>query len=366
MNVILTGVTGTLGSQVLYELLQQQNLHKLYLLIRSKGNLSANDRLDSILNNTAAPDSIRLNKTELQKKIIALEPNAFMKPENYLTKGEENYFIHSAGCVNLTTDDNQRAHLFKENYEFTKQLFECFTNYIYKFTYISTAFSIGDIGGLIDNNYHNKEPKYRNHYEASKHATEKYLLEKELETGVIIQLLRPSVLGGNIYKNSKYFISKYMVYYLVGRYFYNNPLTAQNSMRLVLNNASGLNIVPVDYAAKVISKVYTRAINQLNIVQKQSTNVKEGMKRIIEAVDFTDYSIINTENSNFILDAKNKLEEIYYSTIGLHLNKYITCQPYEFDTSLLESIVPMPRYNVEEYLADTIKYAKTKQFKSAW
>lgn len=366
MNVILTGVTGTLGSQVLYELIQQPNLNKLYLLIRAKGSLTAENRLDNILNSNATPKEIREHKTELKKKIVALEPNAFMKPKSYLIKGEQNYFIHSAGCVNLTTDNSQRALLFKENYGFTKELFERFSSYIYKFTYISTAFSIGDIGGLIDNNYHNKEAKYRNHYEASKHATEKYLLAQEQETGVIIQLLRPSVLGGNIYDNSKYFISKYMVYYLVGRYFHNNPLASHSSMRLALNKLSGLNIVPVDYAAKVIASVYTRAINQLNIVQKQSTNVKEGMKRIIEAVDFKDYSIVNTEDSNFILDAKNKLEEIYYSTIGLHLNKYITSQPYEFDTSLLESIVPMPSYNVEEYLSNTIKYAKANNFKSAW
>jgi len=366
MTIILTGVTGTLGSQVLYELLQQSQTEKLFLLIRKKGALAAQVRLNSILDNPAAPEHIQNNKQALKEKIVALEPNDFMQPSNYLNADTKNYFIHSAGCVNLSTKEAHKDLLFDQNFELTKHLFNCFRPFLHKFTYISTAFSIGDIGGFIDNNYHNKPAMYRNHYEASKHAAEKFLLDQQQLSGINIQVLRPSVLGGNIYQHAKHFISKYMVYYLVGRYFYNNPLTHEHSVRLAINSASGLNIVPVDYAAKVIAKVYTQTIEQLNIVQKTSTNVQEGMKRIIEAVGFKNYSFINTQDANFILEAKNKLEDMYYNTIGLHLNKYITSQPYEFDTQLLESIVPMPEYNVEDYLAETIKYAKARNFKGAW
>ena len=366
MNVILTGVTGTLGSQIVYELLQQEELKNIYLLIRNKGSISAKERFNSVLSNEAAPESILENSTVILEKVSVLEPEAFLNPSDYLDASETNYFIHSAGCVNLTTDSSQKDLIFEENLELTKTIFQAFSPYITKFTYISTAFSIGDIGGLIDNDYHNKEPKYRNFYEASKHATEKFLREEESKTSVQIQILRPSVLGGNIFKTSKYFISKYMVYYLVGRFFYNNPLGKNSTMRLVLNSETGLNIVPVDYVAKVIALVFTKNIEQLNIVQSKSTNVMNGMKRIVEAVGFNDYSFINTSDDNFVLDAKNKLEDIYYRTIGLHLNKYLTSDPYDFDTLLLESIVPLPEYNVEDYLADTISYAKNNDFKSAW
>ena len=366
MNVILTGVTGTLGSQIIYQLISQKSISSIYLLIRSKGAETALDRFKKVLNNEAAPRYILENKSAILQKVVVLEPNIFMKPSSFLEASESNYFIHSAGCVNLTTDATQRDLLFKENLEFTKTIFNAFSSYISKFTYISTAFSIGDIGGLIDNDYHNKTPNYRNHYEASKHATEKFLRAEESRTGVQIQILRPSVLGGNIFKSSQYFISKYMVYYLVGRFFYNNPLSENSSIRLALNQQSGLNIVPVDYVAKVIAKVFTTGISQLNIVQAQSTNVKKGMQQIVESVGFTKFSFVNTLDDTFVLEAKNKLEDIYYRTIGLHLNKYLTSTPYEFDTTLLESIVPMPVYNVEDYLAKTICYAKNNNFKSAW
>ena len=64
-----------------------------------------------------------------------------------------------------------------------------------------------------------------------------------------------------------------------------------------------------------------------------------------------------------LLEGKNRLESIYYKTIGLHLNQYLISDPYEYDTTLLESIVPIPKYNIEDYLVDTIRYAKTKKFK---
>ncbi len=363
MNVILTGVTGTLGSQVLYQLLQQKEIAKIYLLIRKKGKVTAKQRLKKVLDNPAAPSYVLKNKDALYTQIKVLETTDFLQPNNYLSVTDENYFIHSAGCVNLSTDVAQKEIIYAGNLEFTKTIFTVFSKYIKKFSYISTAFSIGDVGGLIGNDYHGKiKPKFRNFYEASKHATEQFLLEKEAITPVEIQILRPSVLGGNVYDTATYFISNYMVYYLLGKFFYNNPLLKNNSIRFAINTITGLNIVPVDYVAKVIATVFIQNVSQLNIVQAKSTNVLKGMKKILEAVGFKEYTFVNTVNNDFVLDNKNRLENIYYKTIGLHLNRYLTSIPYEFDTTILEAIVSMPKYNIEDYLANTIIYAKQHDF----
>ena len=363
MNVILTGVTGTLGSQVIYELLQQQEIAHIYVLVREKGSTTSLERCMQVLSNPAAPQFIKDNQEEIIAKVTVLAPDSFLNPKTYLSKDNKNYFIHSAGCVNLSTDESQKELIFNENLELTKKIFNKFSSFIAKFTYISTAFSIGNIGGLIDNDYHNKQPKYRNFYEASKHATEIFLREEGPKKGIDIQILRPSVLGGNVFSTSTYFISKYMVYYLLGKFFYKNPLLNESSIRFAINTETGLNIVPVDYVAKVIATVFTKDVEQLNIVQPKSTNILNGMQRIVEAVGFTDYSFVNTTKDTIVLEGKNKLEEIYYGTIGLHLSRYLTCIPYEFDTTYLEAIVPIPDYNIEDYLAETIVYARNNNFK---
>jgi len=363
VNVILTGATGTLGSQVIYELLKQENIKTIFLPVREKKGKSAIQRIHNILESAAAPEFISKNKEAILKKIKVLNMSAFFKPETFLSKNEITFFIHSAGTVNLSTNKSQRDSIFNGVFEFTKEIYNTFSTFITKFTYISTAFSIGNIGGFIDNDYHDeKKPQYRNFYEEAKHTTEKFLLQKGKEDNVEIQILRPSVLGGNIFDKSTYFISNYMVYYLLGKFFYKSPLS-DNSIRIAANFKTGLNIIPVDYVAKVIANVYQEKISQLNIVHSKCTNIVTGMGRIIKAVGFNNFTFLNSSGGELLLEQKNRLEEMYYKTIGLHLSQYLTSKPYEYDTDLLESIIPLPKYNIEDYLEYTISYAKTKDFK---
>ena len=361
MNIILTGVTGTLGSQVFIELLQNQSIKKIHLLIRDQKKSNAKKRFLNIINST---DFLNSDKTaEIEEKVRIHNALEFLKPENYILAAEKNYFIHSAGLVNLSTDKTQREAIFNENLEFTKTLFKTFTNFIDKFTYISTAFAIGNTGGVLENDYHkNQTPNYRNAYEESKHLTEKHLLKHGKLNNVVIQILRPSVLGGNIYSTPKYFVSKYMVYYLLGKFFYKNPLTETSSIRISANLKTGLNIIPTDYVAKVIAKVFEMDITQLNIVHNKSTNFLTGISKILNQVDFKNYTIVDNIASKDLKD-KNRIETFYYATIGNHLASYFLSKPYEFDTTILEKIVPMPTYNLEDYLGETLKYAMEHNFK---
>jgi len=362
-NVILTGATGTLGSQVIFELLKKENIKTIFLPVREKNGNSPLARVMKILRSEAAPEFVSQNMDAILKKIQVMSMEDFFKPGDYLSKGENNFFIHSASCVNLSTDPSQKAIIFDGNLKLTEEIFNTFSTYINKFTYISTAFSIGNIGGLIDNDYHAKTaPQYRNFYEESKHATEKFLIKSGKEAGIDVQILRPSVLGGNIFEKSPFFISSYMVYYLLGKFFYKSYF-GESSIRLAANFKTGLNIIPVDYVAKVIACVYPQDVEQLNIVHSESTNIVAGMSRIIKTVGFENFTFLNS-TGDLLLEGKNKLEDIYYRSIGLHLDRYLTSIPYEYDTTLLESIVPIPKYNTEDYLEDTIAYAKTKEFKA--
>ncbi len=363
INVILTGGTGTLGSQIIFELLKQESIKTIFLPVRQKKGKTAITRIKTILESAAAPKFISENQGAILNKIKVLDMESFFKPEDFLSKSESNFFIHSAGSVNLSTDTSQKEIIYKGVFEFTKDVFDTFSTYITKFTYISTAFSIGNIGGIIDNDYHSKKsPKYRNFYEEYKHLTERFLLKKGKEENIDVQILRPSVLGGNIFEKSTFFISNYMVYYLLGKFFYKNPLN-EYSIRIAANFKTGLNIIPVDYVAKVIANVFQKKIEQLNIVHHKNTDIVSGMSKIIKTVGFNNFTFLNSSSGGLLLEGKNRLENIYYNTIGLHLNQYLISEPYEYDTKLLESIVPIPKYNIEDYLEDTIQYAKTREFR---
>ncbi|NER18204.1 SDR family oxidoreductase [Spongiivirga citrea] len=364
MNILLTGATGTLGSNLLYKLLLREDIEKLYLLVRDKKGTTAKARLTKILSSKTAPKEIRNSIQKQLHKIAVFNSDEFFKPENYIDTSAEIFCIHSAGFVNLSTNKAHKDEIFSENFDFTKRIFECFKPYVSKFVYISTAYSIGDIGGLIPNTFHTKnaKPNFRNFYEESKYLAEQYLLKNAKTANIQLQILRPSVLGGNIFENSQYFISKYMVYYLLAKFFHNNPFV-NDSIRIAINKNTGLNIIPVDYAASIIEKAFTMNIKELNIVHSTSTNLFNGIQRIAETVNFKKLEIVSP-SLNILESFSSKLETLYYNSIGIHLEPYLTSTPYEYDTRLLESILPIPLYDTVDYLEHTVAYAKERAFRN--
>lgn len=176
-----------------------------------------------------------------------------------------------------------------------------------------------------------------------------------------VQILRPSVLGGNILKGPNFFISKYMVFYLFAKFFYKNR--SADKVRITAHEDTGLNIIPTDYAAKVITKVFDRPIEQLNIVHHTTTHIASGIKKIMSAVDFKHFNLTQQligQANGF----ESTLERFYYNTIGVHLTPYLTSKPCEWDTTVLQDILAIPDYNLEDYLENTIQFAKRHKFRN--
>lgn len=364
MNILLTGATGTLGSRVLFSLLELHfdGIEKLYLPVRKKTTVTPENRILNVVSSEFATDFVKKNLPAVLKKIVVVDAKDLLNPTSFLENKRLDYFIHSAGFVNLSTDPDAKQEIFKENLKFTQDIFNTFYKHIHKFVYISTAFAAGNIGGVIDNDYTNiKDNNYRNHYEASKHASEKFLTNAGQENNIPVQILRPSVLGGNIHENPNYFISKYMVFYLFAKFFNNS--NSNDAIRITSNIDTGLNIIPTDYAAQVIAKVISSDIKQLNIVHSKETNMIRGISKILKVVGFSNFSFTE-DQINSTTGFSSKLEEFYYETIGVHLHPYMTSKPNEWDTTLLESILPIPKYNLEDYLSETVAFAKAKNFRN--
>ncbi len=364
MNILLTGATGTLGSQILFSLLEQKfdQVDRIYIPVRAKKSSTPEQRIVRMLQSEYTPHFVKEHLDKIHPKIIVVPATDLFSPSSFLTSKRISHFIHSAGYVNLSTAPEAKEEIFRENFEFTRQLFDTYAHCVDKFIYISTAFSVGNSGGILYNNYAQNEPlAHRNHYEASKYATEKFLLKEGKARRIPIQILRPSVLGGNMIEAPSFFISKYMVFYLFAKFFYRNPST--DPIRIMAHADSGLNIIPTDYAAKVIAAVFDKAIDELNIVHSKTTQITKGIRKILDTVAFHNFSLTHNKidrNTGF----ESKLEQFYYNTIGVHLTPYLTSKPCEWDTTLLQQILPIPEYNLEEYLMHTIQFAKVQGFKN--
>jgi nucleoside-diphosphate-sugar epimerase len=370
MKIILTGATGVLGSHIMYEILElfikNNNDSKLFIIARNKGKITAIERINELLSSDYTPKIIRETGLEKLHYYLEIIDTDLANIQDSITdKIKDSYFIHSAGYVNLSTDVELKEKIFDENHKITKKLFTTFHPFIKKFIYIGTAFSSGIRAGLIDNNFHNLEftPEHRNAYEDAKFQSEKYIAQECKVLGLPFQILRPSVIGGKMLgEENNFFIPKYMVFYLLAKFFH---FTAQRkgeqeNVRFIVDEKTGLNIIPVDYVAKIIATTFQRNdIEQLNIVNNQSFNIVKGLQLIMKEVGYSNFTLVkNTLDFNY----NNTIEKLYYESIGKHLKPYFITNANEYDTELLNSILEIPKLDNEAFV-NMIRYARLHNFK---
>ena len=370
MKIILTGSTGVLGSHIMYEILElfiqtPNDANQLFIIARNNGKNSAGERINEFLSSDYTPKIIRdkgLTVLNQYLEIIDLDSNTI--EETFLEKTKGAYLIHSAGYVNLSTDEDLKDKIFDENVLLTQKLFSIFHPYIKKFIYIGTAFSSGVRKGLIANDFHNLDfkPEHRNAYEYAKFHSENFIAKECKAIGLPFQILRPSVIGGKMLgTENNYFIPKYMVFYLLAKFFYftSKRKGKQETVRFIINTDTGLNIIPVDYVAKVIVTTFERDdIEQLNIVNYNSFNMVQGLQLIMKEVGYTNFTLIP---NNFDFQYKNAIEKLYYESIGKHLKPYFITDANEYDTTLLNSILEIPKLDNDDF-TNLIRYAIANDF----
>jgi len=370
MKIILTGATGVLGSHIMYEILERfiltpSDVNKLFIIARNNGKNSANDRINQLLSSDYTPKILRekgLTALNQHLEIIDADLNAI--EETFLEKTKGAYLIHSAGYVNLSTDEELKEKIFDENVLLTKKLFSVFHPFIKKFIYIGTAFSSGVRNGLIANDFHNLDfaPEHRNAYEYAKFHSENFIAKECKAISLPFQILRPSVIGGKMLgTENNYFIPKYMVFYLLAKFFHftSKRKGKQEPVRFIINTDTGLNIIPVDYVAKVIANTFERVdIEQLNIVHYKSFNMVQGLQLIMKEVGYTNFTLIP---NNFDFQYKNTIEKLYYESIGKHLKPYFIADTNEYDTTLLNSILEIPKLDNDDF-TNLIRYAIANDF----
>lgn len=370
MKIILTGATGVLGSHIMYEILElfikKPNLNnKLYIFARNNGKNSAENRINDLLSSYYTPKILQnIGLNELNKYIEIISFDIVVNEELFLEKIKGAYLIHSAGYVNLSTDEELKEKIFNENVQLTKTLFSVLHPHIKKFIYIGTAFSSGIRKGLIDTDFHNLDftPEHRNTYEYAKYHSENFIAKECKAIGLPFQILRPSVIGGKMLgTENNFFIPKYMVFYLLAKFFHFTAKRKgkQKNIRFIVNNETSLNIIPVDYVAKVVVNTFEKDdVEQLNIVNKKSFNMLKGLELIMNEVGYTNFTFIPND-LNF--EYKNSVEKMYYESIGKHLKPYFITDANEYDTTLLNSILEIPKLDNEDF-TNLIRYAIANNF----
>jgi len=361
----------------------------LILLGRSQNNCSIDDRLDNIIindglnylgltvddstdivnqiNNCIHPISFDLTRINLELSSKDLQ---------LLKDKPIDYFIHVAALTDFRSDAETSKKLNEVNYNGTKRILELIEALnVKEFIFIGSAYSCGDETGIIHADHINISEVFRNPYEKSKLKAEISVRNEAKKGRFKLKIYRPSTIGGRLIEKNIGSISKFDVFYSWAAFFlkhkikylrsysnlYSEPV--EMNIRIQANNQSGLNIVPVDFAAK---SLYLSAINDpiydsYHLANNAEVKHMDYIQWILDYLGIFNYEFCQEEPNN-----KNDLEKIYYRSVGRIFSPYIIGPSMIFNVKNLNLICD--KYNVycpiinKRNFIKLLDYAKGRNF----
>lgn len=393
MRIALTGATGLLGRNLLFEVLKQNlnNLDDLEIIVfgRSKNNLPLIERLKDILANDGCyylgidmQNDIDFIK-KIESCIIPVEFDLGRKNLGISTDDFEkiktipiDYFFHLAALSDFRTNELAKRRLEAINIKGTNHILDLFDILqVKEAIYTGSAYSCGNAQEIIGSDYVSLDENFRNYYEESKLIAEVNFCKYAQERKCKYRIFRPVGICGRLIEKPIGSICKYDLFYGWAAFFlkhklklfksfdkiYEKPL--ELSIRIACNLKGGLNIIPADYAAKIIYAVciYDDPGSSYYLANDKEIQNKIYLPLILNELNLKGYSFVGEEPKD-----KNETEKKYYKFIGKIYTPYLLLGHEHFNNENLINIrnktgLICPPMNKKNFL-QLIKYAKAHYF----
>jgi hypothetical protein len=146
-----------------------------------------------------------------------------------------------------------------------------------------------------------------------------------------------------------------------GTDLYGSPL--KMNARILYSMQSGLNIVPADYAAKAMYEICSRdnGTSSYHLVNECETPHSVYVPIMLETLNICGITTVQVMPTDM-----NRLEELYYKTVGKIYTPYVASESMLFDTTELKKIlgssgISCPEVDSKNFTA-LMQYAKSKNF----
>jgi len=241
-GIFLTGITGTLGREMLRELIQRPE-NRLFLLVRAGNRNAPLARLEKIMEELGLSADQRQRVAVLEGDIT--QPGFGLKAgdmQRLLAEVQVFYHVAALTQLNGSKEDCERINVggTLAALEIAKRLVK--EGRLERFFYFSTAYAAGS-----RQKYHSREdalpehPVFANFYESSKYASETNV-RKAFAAGLPGAIFRPSIVVGHSETGE---VSQFNVIYPFMRLF------AHGMLRILPTRLeNSFNIVPIDFVVK--------------------------------------------------------------------------------------------------------------------
>jgi len=355
--LFLTGVTGQVGQYLLRELLQAGR--SLAVLIRPKGDLSAADRLNELVQRWA-PDSAAPMPVPLEGDITLTGLGLSNRDRSWI--GEHcRDVMHNAASLTFYGGDRDKDP-WLSNFTGTSNVLDlCHELHLRDLHYVSTAYVCGTRTGQVYEDDLDCAQDFRNDYEECKFEAEELVRSADIIDNLTVY--RPAMIIGDSktgYTATYHGLYPYLQFADLMMRFLPRDEDGQVHLpiRLNLSGDEGRNLVPIDWVARVMAHVYLHPDHHGKTYHL--TPLEPVTARIIERAMSTKFSYYGPTfegHDVFTRSQMTDLEQQFYEYVS-------TYQPYwneepVFDSTNTRKAAPHLPYPTmdEAYLHRLIDYA---------
>jgi len=393
LRVAITGATGLLGRNLLFEIIKQNitNIENIELLIlgRDAKNSSLRDRIYHILQDdglfyidpTPSQEEQLLNEFDQYIRCFTIDltaKNLNLSQEGFscLSKKPIDIFYHLGASTDLRIGLSVEKEIRETNFGGTIHLVDLVSHLsVGQFCYVGTAYSCGEMTGDIYPDLTRFQNSFRNPYEKAKMEAELFLRRFAKRKKIRCRYFRPSVICGRLIEEPLGAVCKFDVLYGWAEFFLkmkmkklnkNNDLYLKKvsiNIRICVNKKSGLNIIPADYAAKMIYRIAMSSDSgeSYHIVHDKETPHLFYIPEILKAIN-----VDGVEYVDNVPEKMNAEECFYYKTAGKIFTPYINTEPVNFNRDSVKKIPDLKNLECppidEKNLGVLFCYAKKYNF----
>jgi nucleoside-diphosphate-sugar epimerase len=340
-RILLTGATGLLGQNLVLELLRQDGGNRLCVLGRDRPGLPIAARIARIVTG-----DVLCLPGDLDQPGLGLSPDSLRALQDFAPE----VVVHCAGATSFNGDESARRSVLRTNVDGLRALLAC-TEQLRpsRFVFVGSAYSAGRLSGLVEPDDLELGGSFANPYQHSKAQAEALVRAWSARTKIPTLVFRPATIAGRLLEEPLGATSKYDVFYGFAKALllrkarlrrtwdgiFDEPMDMP--CRVHVNLGSGLNIVPVDYCAKILRHACMAdvAAGSYHLANPSLTPHGAYISAIVERLAIRGFELVSSPPSD-----PNDHEIWYYRTLAPLFDMYVIPPPLRFGR---ESVLALER-----------------------
>jgi thioester reductase-like protein/predicted lipid carrier protein YhbT len=348
-RILLTGITGSIGSWIAQKALQAGN--RLLAVVRADTNAAARARVEAALSIIGTDEFIE--NVEVVRGNICLE-GLGLEPDKCCAE-DSSLIIHCAAALGFAEGQSEIGR--RTNIQGTVNVLNLAEKIQCPVCYLSTAYIAGDRDGTVYENEIDVGQHFHNSYEQSKCWAELLVAEWSRRTGLDAFVFRPSIVVGDSQRGQ---IVNFDGLYNLLRFFDNVcRANGKKEFRVIANPAATKNFVPVDYVADVVWHILEqRKPGTYHITNPSPTKLSQLRDIFVELFKVPNAKFATQDESD--KTEPTRLEQMYQEAAGYY-EPYLRAEP-TFDRTNTNRVLSDADLNVPkmgfEFFSRLLNYAR--------